>query len=412
MSSYRVLDLTHGGCLIAGRVLGDLGADVIQIEPPGGNPSRNIGPFYEDDPHSEKSLFWFAYAANKRGVTLDVATRDGRDIFKKLAASADFVIESFPPGYMESLGLGYDTLSKINPRVILTSITPFGQTGPKAHHEASDLTAWAAGGQLYASGEPDRPPNWISYPQAYLQAGVEAASASLIAHWHTEMSGEGQQVDVSVQECVVGLLMNAVQFWDMNRITVRRIGYRLPSPRLSMGLGYACKDGWVSSYVLGGSALGFTPHMRELVKWLEEEGMAPEWLKDFDWVNEMDASKLTQEKYDRIEEPFVRFFKTKTKQELLDRALRGKHVLIGPVQTPGDIAEDRQLRERDFWVDVEHPELNAELKYCGPFAKLGETPCEIRRRAPLIGEHNEDIYCQELGFSRKDLVVLKQARVI
>lgn len=412
LGCYRVLDLAQGGCLIAGKILADLGADVIKIEPPGGDPSRNVGPFYKDTPDPGKSLFWIAYNVNKRSVTLDIESRDGQDILRRLVKSADFVIESFRPGYLEECGIGYTALSDANPRIVLTSITSFGQTGPKAQYKSSDLTAWAAGGYLYVSGDPSRAPNWISSPQASLHAGAEAAAASLIANWHRETTGRGQHVDVSIQGCVARILSNAAQFYDLNNSIVRRVGYHLPSPRFPMGLGYECKDGWITSYVMGGSAVGFASHMRSLVQWMDEEGMAPDWVKNFDWVNDMDASKLTQERYREIEEPFVAFFKAKSKQELFEGALKRKHMLIGPVQNTKEIAEDPQRQARDFWVNVVHPDLGDTLTLCGPFARLSQTPCRIRRRAPKVGEHNEEIYLGELGLSRQELAILKQARVV
>lgn len=172
LDGYRVLDLTDEKGLLCGRMLADLGADVIKIEKPGGDPARFRGPFYKDDPHPEKSFYWFALNLNKRSVTLDVETADGRDIFNRLVKTADFVIESFPPGHMKDIGLGYEALEKINPRVILTSITPFGQTGPYKDWKASELVAWAMGGFMFLCGDADRAPVQIACPQSYFHAGV------------------------------------------------------------------------------------------------------------------------------------------------------------------------------------------------------------------------------------------------
>jgi len=166
LGGYRVLDLTEGGFLLGGQIFGDLGADVIKIEPPGGSPSRNIGPYYKDIPEVEKSLFWFAYNRNKRGITLDIETSDGREIFKQLVETADVIIESHPPGYMDGLGLGYSELRRVKPDIILTSVTPYGQEGPKAHYKGSDLTTWAASMIHSMAGDPDRAPTWNSYPSA------------------------------------------------------------------------------------------------------------------------------------------------------------------------------------------------------------------------------------------------------
>ena len=191
LSPYRVLDLTDEKGMLCGKILGDLGADVIKIEKPGGDLARNIGPFYHDIPDPEKSLFWFGYNTNKRGITLNINTADGKEIFGNLVKMADFVIESFPPGFMDELALGYSSLREINPRIILTSITPFGQTGPRKDYKASDIVSLALGGFMSLTGDVDRAPLRISVEQACCHAGAQAAVASLIAHYDRELTGEG-----------------------------------------------------------------------------------------------------------------------------------------------------------------------------------------------------------------------------
>ena len=225
------MDLADEKGLLCGKVLGDMGADVIRIEPPGGDPARNIGPFYKDIPHPEKSLFWFFTNLNKRGITLDIGTADGKEIFRRLVKTADFVVESFKPGYMESLGLGYSELEKLNPRIIMTSITPFGQTGPYAYYKATDLVGVSMGGMVRLYGESDRPPNRISAPQFYFLGGLHGAQGSLVAHYHRELTGEGQHVDVSCQQAVVLALMNAAEIWDIYKINYRAAGPKAFSPR-------------------------------------------------------------------------------------------------------------------------------------------------------------------------------------
>jgi len=182
--------------MICAKMLGDLGADVIKIEFPGGSPSR-IAPFYKDIYHPEKSLLWFAYNVNKRGITLDISKAKGQELFKQLVNTADIVVESFKPGYMEQLGLGYASLCKIKTNIIMTSITLFGQNGPKANYKGSELTAWASGSYLYICGNSERPPTWISFPQAFLFCGAEAAVGTMTALWHRQVTDEGQHVDVS-----------------------------------------------------------------------------------------------------------------------------------------------------------------------------------------------------------------------
>ena len=415
LAPYRVLDLAQGACTLCGKILGDLGADVIKVEPPGGDPTRNIGPFHKDTPHPEKSLFWFAYNANKRGITLDIETSDGREIFKKLARKADFVIESFPPGYLDSLGLGYEDLEQVNPHIIMTSITTFGQEGPKSHYKGGDLVSWAVGGMLYTMGDPDRPPTWTGFPQGALHGAAEGAAASLVAHWHREATGEGQHVDVSMQKCAAGTLQAITEMWEFMKYVYRRAGPRLVS---GSGLGrrqlFPCKDGYVAFMIMGGSIPGIVASTRALVAWMAEENMAPDWLLQFDWATDFDIAdpnKFPQEKIDRIEEAMKRFFMTRGKQELYTGAVE-RGIILTPVSDARDVREHPQLRERGFWQQVDHPELGESLDYCGGFVEMSDTPIAIRRRAPLIGEHNDEVYRKELRFSREQLVLLKQNCVI
>ena len=412
LQPYRVLDLCEGYCLVCGKVLGDFGADVIKLEPPRGSPSRDIGPFYKDIPHPEKSLFWFAYNNNKRGITLNLETADGQELFKQLAKSAHFVIESFTPGYMDGLGLGYSALSKINPGLIMTSITPYGQSGPKSGYKSCELTAWASGGFMYIVGDPDRPPVWISFPQAGLNAGVEAVSASLIAHWYRTQTGEGQHVDVSMQACSPQLMDCISPMWDLDQKIYTRAGdRRLTQTGLGRKLYWEVKDGYVTHLIAGGGGAAWVNHSKGVVNWMAEEGVVPEWLQNFDWVHAYDVANLTQELVDKVEAPITEFFKTKTKEECFQAAIE-RGLNIAPLNTTKDLCEESQLEARDFWQEVEHPELGESLIYCGPFMKMSRTPIKIWRRPPLIGEHNLEIYHQELGISKERLVLLKQAGII
>ena len=205
LSPYRVLDLTDERGLLCGKILADLGADVIQIEPPGGSSARDIGPFYHDEAHPEKSLFWWAYANNKRGVTLNLDTVDGRQLLQRLARGAHFLIESWPPGYLESLGLGYEALAAINPELIVVSITPFGQDGPYAHYKATDVTGMAMGGLMYLTGDPDRAPVRVGFPQFYLHGAAAGATGAMLAH-----SGAGGDWRGAARRCLLPTSSGAV----------------------------------------------------------------------------------------------------------------------------------------------------------------------------------------------------------
>ncbi len=416
LGGYRVLDLADEKGLLCGKVLGDMGADVIRIEPPGGDPARNIGPFYKDIPHPEKSLFWFCTNLNKRGITLDIGTADGKEIFRRLVKTADFVVESFKPGYMESLGLGYSELEKLNPRIIMTSITPFGQTGPYAHYEATDLVGVSMGGMVRLYGESDRPPNRISAPQFYFLGGLHGAQGSLVAHYHRELTGEGQHVDVSCQQAVVLALMNAAEIWDIYKINYRAAGPKAFSPRptppgpLFVRLIWPCKDGYVFTALGGGAQAGAVASSKALVEMANREGMMLE-LKDYDWAS-IDRMTRTQEEVDQHEELLGEFLLTKTKGELFDEAIK-KSIRLIPVNTPKDVVESPQLAFREFWVEVEHPELGDTITYPGwPIKASGLPRYKPQRRAPLIGEHNEEVYIREMGMSKEQLTLLKTHGVV
>ena len=411
LDGYRVLDLTEGGCIIAGQIFGGFGADVIKIEPPGGSPTRRIGPFYKDIAHPEKSLFWFAYSANKRGITLDIEKADGREVFKRLVKTADIVLESFPPGYMDSLCLGYTGLCLVKPDIILTSITPYGQEGPKSKYKGSDLTVWAASVVHWIAGDPDRAPTWISWPCAGLNGGIHGVIASLFALWHREMTGEGQHVDAPIQPWLLQHTTGSYWWWECMRLDIPRMGPRMRGARATATMIRPCKDGYVHCLFGGGAAAGMAASSKRLVQWMDEEGMAPDWLKQVDWAVEYDTAQITQEEVDRLSEPVDKFFLTKTAAEISEEAAK-RGFMACPTSNAKDICEDPHLKARHFWEKVEHPELGDTLTYCGPFVKLSEAAIKIFRRAPLIGEHNEQIYERELGLSREELTRLKQAGVI
>ncbi len=410
LSLYRVLDLSDEKGLLCGKILGDLGADVIKIEKPGGDSARNLGPFYHDEPEPEKSLFWFAYNTNKRGVSLDIETTDGQEIFKMLVKKADIVIESFQPKYMDKLGLGYKSLKKANPRIIMISITSFGQSGPYKDYKAPDIVAWALGGYMYSVGYADRPPVRIGYhSQAYLQAGGQAAQAAVMALYHREITGKGQYVDVSVHDSVTRCSPEGVTyFWDYSkRAGVRQGRFRGGEPPRLLRV-WPCKDGYVCAFYWSGQSA----NRRNLpfVRWMESEGVASDIIKGIDWDN-IDLQTADQEIIDSITESTYKLFMSHTKAELLEGALKHNAQLY-PVASVADILDNPQLTDREFWVELEHPELGDTITYPGAFAKTSEAPPRISRRAPLIGEHNQEIYEKELGISHEELLILKQAKVI
>jgi crotonobetainyl-CoA:carnitine CoA-transferase CaiB-like acyl-CoA transferase len=404
LGPYRVLDLADEKGLQCGKLLGDLGADVIKVERPGGDPARNQGPFYHDEVDPEKSLFWFAYNASKRGITLDIEKPEGQKIIKRLVKTADFIVESFAPGYMDKIGLGYSELEKIRPGLIMVAISPFGQTGPYRDLKYSDLVLRALGGRLYAVGDYDRPPTRISHhPQLYLQAGLEGAMAAVMALHYRNMTGEGQYIDLSIQAAAI---QTSDIGWDARKIVNPRGGQ---ITNLNITRVWKCKDGIVNWAFM--PVTGTQPNRNlDFVRWMDSLGYADDYIKNFDW-SKYDMATMTQEVIDRLAEPTAKFFAAQTKVELLQGAVKHR-IFFYPQFTTKDILESEQLAAREFWVDLEHPELGTAIRYPGPFAKISETPIKMRRRAPLIGEHNEEIYVKELGMSKKEIQELKKAKVI
>jgi len=403
LGPYRVLDLTDEKGLLCGKILGDLGADVIKVETPGGDAARKLGPFYHNEPHPEKSLFWFALNTSKRGITLNLETPAGQQILKRLAIKADFVLESFPSGYLDGLGLGYADLEKINPRVIMVSITPFGQTGPYKDWKTSDMVAWAIGGQMAPCGDIDRPPYRVSHhSQSYLNAGVDAAQGALTALFDRWNTGEGQQVDVSIQESVVQTTEHITAAWD-RRKSIQKRGQELGFRQSQL---WKCKDGFVS-FAYSGTASAVTLN-KAFMDWIASEGFQDDSFKHFDG-KELDP--LGGEAPQRIKELTAKFFMAHTKAELLDGALKNE-IQLYPVSTPADILDNPQLAARGFWQQVEHPELGTTISYPGGFVRASEASPRISRRAPLIGEHNVEIYEKELGISKEEMLNLKRAGVV
>ena len=383
-----VLDLTEGGFNWCGKVLADLGADVIKVEPPGGSPSRNVGPFVQGIEGPERSLFWASYCVNKRSVTVDLNSEAGLATLCSLAAGADILIESSKPGFMANLGLSYEDLRSDNPALVYTSITPFGQTGPYSQFTASDLVAWSMGGMQYVGGNEDRQPVRISAPQAELHAGAHAAAGTMAAFWQSRKTGRGQHVDVSMQAAVVWTLMNATPFPPLHGTNVERNGDYRTRGHISVRQVFGCKDGHLS-------VVQAPRTLRGLAHWMEEEGTYPDWLEAIDWeewnpgaIAEDDLDGI--ELFNRVQTQMEEFIASKTKNELYLRAI-DDGMLIAPCHTVKDIAESVQLEARGFWRGLEYPELDRSLTQLGPFIRMSESPIEVHTPAPRIGEHNREI---------------------
>ncbi|MBE9502285.1 MAG: CoA transferase, partial [Chloroflexi bacterium] len=338
---------------------------------------------------------------------------------KKLAKTADVMVETFPPGYLEEMGLGYEALRKLNPRLVLTSITPFGQTGPYRDFKGPDMIAQAMGGLMYLAGSLEDPPHRIYGSQAYHSASVVAVVGTMVALYARELTGEGQQVDVSLQESVSMAMETAMQTYDIKK-EIRR---RQSRPAAIPGLGvYECKDGHVFSYIVAGSGAGWDV----IVDLMDSEGMAgdlkdPKWDEIWALVSDIrsllalatDREALTAriEQLGHVDEVYAAFLASHTKVEIYEGAAE-RRIMIVPVQTAKDLVDSPQLAALGYFADVEHPELGATLKYPGAPYQIPEAPWRIHRRAPLIGEHNSEVYEKELGFTREKLAILKQEGAI
>jgi crotonobetainyl-CoA:carnitine CoA-transferase CaiB-like acyl-CoA transferase len=394
LEPYRVLDLTSGGAMLCGQILADLGADVIAIEPPGGSPTRRIGPFAGDVAHPEGSLWWWAYARNKRSVQLDLSAEGGRERFAELAAGADFVIESFAPGHLDALGLGYAALSERNASLIMVSITPFGQDGPKAHWAANDLTIMAAAGVTALTGDPDRPPVRTTIPQAFLHAGLEGAAGALIALTARHQYGRGQHIDVSAQTAAMVATQHAILSYPWGEGQIERVAGGVQLGPIRLRFVYACKDGYVSLTFLFGSVAG--PYTRRIVEWAYEEGFVDASIRDKDWVGYGAALMSGEEpmsEFERVIERISAFLLTKTKAELFAEALR-RGLLLVPASTTADVLASEQLAARGFWTLVDHDERGAAYRYPGAFARFSKTPLTLRRRPPQAGEHTAEVFAE------------------
>lgn len=409
LSPYRVLDLTDERGILCGKIFADLGADVIQVEPPGGSSARRLGPFYHDEVHPERSLYWWAYAANKRSITLNLNTADGRALLARLIQSSHFLIESFPPGHMASLNLGYDTLAAINPALIVVSITPFGQDGPYAHYQALDLVGMGMAGFMYLTGDPDRPPVRVGVPHFYLHGAAAGATGAMMAHAQRVLTGQGQHVDVSSQEAVARTLASAPQLFAIEKTVIRRQGsYRQTGDTTFMRITWPCKDGFVNFQLSGGAGAGRS--VNNMIQWMEEEGLGDPFLTAIDWTT-LGYGMITKELLERVVPPVERFLMSHTKAELFEGAVK-RRILLFPVATARDIMQNSQLQARGYFRQESHPELGATITYPGPFVQASATPLSRRRLPPQLGEHNAEIYLDELGLTRDELVRLREAGVI
>ena len=408
LSGLRALDLTDKKGFICGKILATLGVETIKIEKPGGDPGRLIPPLISSIPGSNESLFWLAYNTDKRGITLNLETQKGQDLFRRLVKGADFVIESFTPGFMDGIGLGFSALKKENPGIVMASITPFGQKGPHAHYKGGELIASATSGILATNGDADRPPVKEGPDSIHFESNAAAALGAVIAYYHRATTGQGQHVDVSMQEVAAKRTTTNMVVWEFDKRLIKRNGTLRTFGARATNWIWPCKDGYVFWTFLGGK-FG-APANRAISQWIEDERLENPLREISNW-DEFDMAAVPQESLDNYQAAIAKLFMNYTKKEINEEGLkRGINACV--VNNPADIRESQQLRARDYWVALEHAELGITFSYPKHYFLCSRTENFVRHRAPNIGEDNEAIYTNELGLSRAEIAALKEERVI
>ncbi len=400
LPSYRVLDLSGPEAVFCGKLLADYGADVIKVEPPAGDASRQRGPFVNDEPNPERSLYHLFYNTNKRSITLDLQSEQGRGMFQRLAAQADVVLETYPVGYMASLGLGYEDLRAVNPAIIMASVTPFGQTGPWKDYKSNDLIALASSGFMQITGEPDGPPMRQGNDQSHF-AGAQFAAASIMAAlYHRDIGGgEGQYIDVSLQEALITYYTDAhpALAWMLLEQNVTRVG---ATSTLVIPLGaYPSQDGWISAGII-------TPREWDtLSEWIFEVTGNEEVLNpDYKGGNQDRAP------FNDIITALVINFTTRFTSEYLFHEGQRRNLVFIPVNTVSDLLKDPQLAASNFWFGIDHPETGVIQYPIGVFDSDEVSPATAP--APTLGQDNEAVYIGELGLAQDELDALRRDGVI
>ncbi len=395
LEGIRVLDLTHH---TAGpyctKLLADFGADVVKVERPRtGDPARRMAPFAGGEAHPEKSLSFLYLNTSKRAITLDLKSPAGRSIARRLASYADIVVENFRPRTMPALGLDYDSLRADNPDLIMMSISNFGQSGPYRDYEATDIVEYALSGLQYIFGSNEREPIKHGFDQAQYKAGTDAASAALIALYHRMMTGEGQWVDVSIQECIAtGLRDTTSAFTYTGAIKWRQPKETSELPRTPV----PTRDGYIVPIAFG--AVDWS----DTASFLESDELAAE---------RFSTPELRVENAAELDRILRDTFAHHDKFDLFYRANQRRGLIYGVVQDPSELIDNPQYRHRGYFTEIEHPVAGAAAYPGAPFG-MSETPWRAKNPAPTLGQHNEDIYCGELGLSHDELTRLIDEGVV
>lgn len=378
LSDLRVLDLSqHLAGPFCTKLFADFGADVIKVEPPGeGDSARQLGPFPNGEPNLEASGVFLYLNTNKRSVTLDINTSTGRELLRQLVAAADIVVESFAVGAMAEMGLGFDTLETLRPGLILTSITPFGQTGPWRHYQATDLITHATSGLSAVNRVQSGPPLREPGHQTEYQGGAFAFMSTMSAVCYRDIEGVGQHVDIAIQEAAATMIAPEIT----------RVAYAGRSPGMRLGF-LPCQDGYITLNVRSDQA------WRELWDFFGH----PEGAEDKRFITIKDRREHQGEMEGYLSPHLKKF----TMAEIFE-ALQPKRILVGMALDMPRLLDNRHLKAREFFVEAEHPVAGPVVFPGAPF-KMSATPWQLRHLAPQLGQHNEDVYIDMLGYRRHDL---------
>ena len=408
LKGVRVLEV--GGEIGAwcGKLLGDMGADVIKVEPPTGDPTRGYEPFYQNEPGPDRSLFFWHYNTSKRGITLDLTQDCGREVFKQLVSTADVLVDGAPAGYLESLGLGYLDLRRTSPSIAMASITPFGHDGPYSDYAATDLTAMAFGGPVWSSGYDDHsiPPVRGGGNQAYHTVCHYAAIGVMIALIHRQLTGVGQFIDANMHASLNVSTEGGSYGWLIAGQTVQRQTGRHATPSPTSQAQFLCKDG---RYINAGMAARTDAQWEVMLEWFREEELIEvlgEHVSFPDRAAVRRGDPYAREQSRRVASAVQQLAAKNNAHDLFIKA-QELDFQWGIINAPEDVLADPHFQARGFPTEVEHPELGESFVYAGAPYKLPESPWSIQRRAPLLGEHNEEIYVGEMGMSQDEVASLK-----
>ena len=413
LGGVRVLEVCGEIGAWCGKMLGDMGADVIKVESPMGNPTRRYEPFHQNEPGPNRSLFFWHYNTSKRGITLDLTQDRGREVFKRLIATADVLVDGAPAGHLESLGLGYSDLRQTSQSIVMASITPFGQDGPYSDYAATDLTAMAFGGPVWSSGYDDHeiPPVRGGGNQAYHTVCHYAVIGIMIALIHRQFTGVGQYIDANMHASLNVSTEAGSYGWLVAGETVQRQTGRHASVVPTSQSQFLCKDG---RYINAGMAARTEAQWQVMLEWFREEGLIEglgEYLRFPDRAAVRRGDPYAKEQSRRVASAVQQLAGKNDAHYLFTRA-QELGFQWGIINAPEDVLADAHFQARGFPTEVEHPDLGESFIYAGAPYKLPESPWSIQRRAPLLGEHNEEIYVGEVGMSRDEVVALKSEGII